>query len=116
MYLRLSIGAVWLLYGAWEPILLYVLRDCISLGWSWVKPAIKGAGSINAGISLLKEFDIVCSSESNNLRTEYLSYYWQELKDGTIINKPIDRMNHLMDALRYAVYSEHSNKNKFFVI
>ena len=82
----------------------------------WVKPAIKGAGSINAGISLLKEFDIICSSESNNLRTEYLSYYWQELKDGTIINKPLDRMNHLMDALRYCVYSEHSNKNKFFVI
>ena len=91
-------------------------NDELRRGGLWVKPAIKGAGSINAGISLLKEFDVIFSTESNNLNTEYLSYYWHELKDGTIINKPLDRMNHLMDALRYAVYAEHSNKNKFFVI
>lgn len=82
----------------------------------WVKPAIKGTGSVNAGISLMKEFDIIGSEESNNLKQEYLSYYWQELKDGTIINKPLDKANHLMDAARYAIYSEHSNKNSFFVI
>tara|TARA_R110001606_G_scaffold87940_2_gene198097 strand:+ start:1340 stop:2524 length:1185 start_codon:yes stop_codon:yes gene_type:complete len=91
-------------------------NDELKRGGLWVKPAIKGAGSINAGISLLKEFDVIFSTESNNLNTEYLSYYWHELKDGTIINKPLDRMNHLMDALRYAVYAEHANKNKFFVI
>ena len=80
------------------------------------KPAIKGQGSINAGISLIKEFDIIVSEESTNLAKEYSSYYWEELKDGTIINKPVDRMNHLMDAIRYGVYSQYSKRNDFFVI
>ncbi len=82
----------------------------------WIKPAIKGQGSINAGISLIKEFDIIASIESKNLHKEYQSYYWTELKDGTIINKPIDRFNHLMDAFRYSVYSQYSKRNDFFVI
>jgi phage terminase large subunit len=41
---------------------------------------------------------------------------WEELKDGTIINKPVDKMNHLMDALRYATYSRYKNRYDFFVI
>ena len=81
-----------------------------------IKPAVKGQGSINAGISLIKEFDIIVSKESANLAKEYSAYYWTELKEGTIINKPIDRNNHLMDALRYAVYSQYSKRNDFFVI
>lgn len=82
----------------------------------WAKPAIKGQGSITAGISLLKEFQIIGSIESKNLQKEQLSYLWEELKDGTIINKPVDRMNHLMDALRYCVYSKYKNRNDFFVV
>jgi phage terminase large subunit len=82
----------------------------------WVKEAIKGAGSVNAGISLVKEFDIYASLESKNLAKEYASYYWTELKDGTIINKPIDRYNHLMDAIRYGIYSQYSKRNDFFLI
>jgi phage terminase large subunit len=81
-----------------------------------IKGAIKGSGSINSGISFLKEFDIYVSLESKNLFKEYQSYYWTELKDGTIINKPIDRFNHLMDSIRYGVYSEYSKRNNFFVV
>src|SRR6056300_1682433 len=82
----------------------------------YVKPAVKGAGSINAGISLLKEFDIVVSKESINIFKEYNNYYWEQLKDGTIINKPVDRYNHQMDCIRYGVYSQYSKRNDFFVI
>lgn len=82
----------------------------------YVKPAIKGTGSINAGISLLKEFDIVVSQESKNIIKEYHNYYWEQLKDGTIINKPVDRFNHAMDAIRYGVYSQYSKRSDFFVI
>jgi phage terminase large subunit len=81
-----------------------------------IKGAIKGSGSINSGISFLKEFDIYVSLESKNLFKEYQSYYWTELKDGTIINKPIDRFNHLMDSIRYGVYSHYSKRNDFFVV
>ena len=82
----------------------------------WAKGAIKGAGSINAGISLLKEFDIIVSEESKNIRKEQQTYFWHQLKDETIINKPIDKNNHLMDAIRYAVYSQYRNRNDFFVV
>tara|TARA_R110000787_G_scaffold197306_1_gene308636 strand:+ start:931 stop:2130 length:1200 start_codon:yes stop_codon:yes gene_type:complete len=82
----------------------------------YAKGAIKGQGSINAGISLIKEFDIYLSNESKNFLKEYHTYYWHELKDGTIINKPMDRMNHLQDALRYVVYSVYSKRTDFFVI
>ena len=82
----------------------------------WCKPAKKGQGTIMAGISLIKEFDIFVTEDSKNLYKEYNNYYWEELKDGTIINKPKDAFNHLHDALRYAVYSEYSNRIDFFVI
>jgi len=80
------------------------------------KGAIKGQGSISAGISLLKEFEIIISLESKNIRKEQQTYFWDELKDGTIINKPLDKNNHLMDALRYCVYSKYKNRNEFFVV
>ena len=81
-----------------------------------MRPAVKGIGSINAVISLLKEYDIIASSESKNLFKEYNTYYWQQLRDDTIINKPVDKNNHLMDALRYGVYSQYRNRTDFFVI
>lgn len=82
----------------------------------WIKPATKGQGSINAGISLLKEFEIFVSDKSKNIQQEYNSYFWTELKDGTIINKPVDKFNHSLDAIRYAVYSQYGKRTEFFVI
>lgn len=80
------------------------------------KPAIKGAGSINAGISLMKEFDFYVSNKATNVKSEQMKYVWEELKDGTIINKACDRDNHNMDCLRYGIYSRFKNRNEFFVI
>ena len=45
-----------------------------------------------------------------------MKYVWEELKDGTIINKAVDRDNHAMDCLRYGLYSRFKNRNEFFVI
>ena len=81
-----------------------------------IKPAVKGQGSVMAGISKLKEFEIYVSNQSTNIKREYNAYYWQTLKDGTIINKPVDRENHAMDAIRYAVYSNYGKAENFFVI
>jgi len=80
------------------------------------KASVKGQGSINAGISLIREYDVFVSNESTNMRKEYESYWWDVLKDGTIINKPIDKNNHLMDALRYVVYTTYGKRQNFFVI
>jgi phage terminase large subunit len=80
------------------------------------KPAIKGAGSINAGLSLMREFDFYISNKATNVKSEQMKYVWEELKDGTIINKACDRDNHAMDCLRYGLYSRFKNRNEFFVI
>ncbi len=80
------------------------------------KGAIKGAGSINAGLSLMKEFDFYISNKATNVKSEQMKYVWEELKDGTIINKAVDRDNHTMDCLRYGIYSRFKNRNEFFVI
>ena len=82
----------------------------------YINGSRKGQGSVNAGISLLKEYDIYISSESKNIEKEYHSYYWTEMKDGTIINKPVDRLNHCMDAMRYATFSSFGRAQNFFVI
>jgi phage terminase large subunit len=79
-------------------------------------PAIKGQGSILPGISLIKEHEVYVSHESKNLEKEFNSYFWEQLKDETIINKPIDKWNHLMDAIRYGVYSKYKNRTDFFVV
>ena len=80
------------------------------------KGAIKGAGSINAGLSLMREFDFYISNKATNVKSEQMKYVWEELKDGTIINKAVDRDNHTMDCLRYGLYSKFKNRNEFFVI
>ena len=80
------------------------------------KGAIKGQGSILAGISLIKEFDVIVSIESKNIMKEQQTYFWEQLKDGTIINKPCSGADHTTDALRYAVYSKFKNRNDFFVL
>jgi len=114
--------AEWLKTNGYDQVLVYAdsaepksIEEIKRLG-CWIKPAIKGQGSIMAGISLVKEFDVYATDTSKNLMKEYHNYYWEELKDGTIINKPLDKMNHLQDALRYAVYSVYSKRTDFFII
>ncbi len=80
------------------------------------KGSIKGQGSIAAGISLIKEYHIFACNVSKNLKNEYQFYIWEELKDGTKTNKPRDKFNHLIDAMRYGIYTRYSNKADFFVV
>ena len=82
----------------------------------WAKGSKKGQGSVNAGISFMKEHEVFVSNESKNIKKEYTSYLWEELKDGTIINKPRHDFSHGMDAIRYAIYTQYSNRTNFFVI
>ena len=103
------------IYDSAEPKSGEELRR-LSKGMNIFKPSVKGQGSVNAGISLMKEFDILISKDSENIRKEYETYWWDALKDGTIINKPLDRNNHNMDCLRYVIYTVWSKRSDFFVI
>ncbi len=73
-----------------------------------VRPSIKGQGSVTYGISLLQDYDIVVSPDSTNLIKELNNYRWLERKSNT----PIDKYNHLIDAVRYAVGFQLQNPNR----
>ena len=86
-----------------EPRLINELsRECN------IVAAIKGQGSITFGISLLQDYDLIIDPESINLVKELNNYSWLEKKSRT----PIDKFNHLIDALRYAVSYQLENPNK----
>ena len=73
-----------------------------------VKPSVKGQGSVTYGISLLQDYDLVISEDSINLVKELNNYSWLEKKSNT----PIDKFNHLIDAIRYAVSFQLKNPNR----
>lgn len=67
-----------------------------------VIPAKNGPNSINDGISWLKEYEIIIDIHCQEFKNEIQSYHWQEDKLGNALPKPVDKDNHLIDALRYA--------------
>lgn len=87
-----------------EPRLISEIR---SKGCN-VKPSVKGQGSVTYGISLLQDYDLVISEDSINLVKELNNYSWLEKKSNT----PIDKFNHLIDAVRYAVSFQLKNPNR----
>src|SRR5690606_1247968 len=63
-----------------------------------IHPAIKGPGSISAGIALLLDWNLIIDPESVNLIKEANNYQWNDKKSGV----PVDAWNHLWDPIRYA--------------
>lgn len=94
-------------FDAAEPRLIDELRR---MGHN-IQPSLKGRDSINAGIDLLKRFKIHITSDSNNAIQEFRNYKWLEDRSGKLTNKPVDKNNHIIDAVRYATYSIMSRPN-----
>jgi len=65
--------------------------------------AIKGKDSVNHGIQWLQQQRIIVDKTCINTRNELLQYKWKEDKDGNAIRQPVDKNNHIIDALRYAL-------------
>ncbi len=73
-----------------------------------VSPARKGQGSINAGIMKLKEYKVFYTASSKNLEIEKQKYMWDIDKEtGKSTNVPVDAYNHLIDSIRYGVYTQY---------
>ena len=68
-----------------------------------VVKAEKGKDSVNAGIQFLQQFKIIIHPSCTNAINEFSNYVWDKDKDGTMLNKPADEFNHLIDALRYSM-------------
>lgn len=71
------------------------------------KGVIKTAGSVNEGIRILQDYEIVTDKESVNLIKELRNYIWSDKKAGI----PIDAFNHLLDPLRYFALTQLSKSS-----
>lgn len=68
-----------------------------------IKGAKKGKGSIEAGIKLIKNYEVIIHKDCLNTKKEFSLYKYKESKDGQVLPKPVDKDNHLIDALRYGL-------------
>ena len=75
--------------------------------------ADKGKDSVLHGIQWLQQQQIVIDTRCVNTRNELQQYKWKEDKDGNAIRQPIDKHNHIIDALRYA-YEQDATEAWFF--
>ncbi len=85
-----------------EPRLISELQEYCNL-----KPTIKRSGSILTGIALVQDFDLVIDADSVELIKELNNYVWHERNE-----RPVDKWNHQLDALRYSAQYFLANANK----
>jgi phage terminase large subunit len=64
--------------------------------------AKKGKDSVTFGIDWLKQQEIIIDAGCINMRNELSQYKWKEDAGGNALKVPVDKNNHLIDALRYA--------------
>lgn len=64
--------------------------------------AKKGKDSVTFGIDWLKQQTIIVDKACINLQNELSQYHWKKDAGGNSLPVPVDKNNHLIDALRYA--------------
>lgn len=73
-------------------------------GFSRMQGALKGAGSIEEGVTFLKQYDIVIHPDCKHVAQEFEHYSYKiDPHTDEITNVLEDKKNHTIDAARYAV-------------
>jgi len=85
-----------------EPRLISELQEYCN-----IKPTVKRSGSILSGIALVQDFDLIIDADSLELIKELNNYVWHERNE-----RPVDKWNHQLDALRYSAQYFLANANK----
>ena len=78
-----------------------------------LKPAVK---DVFAGINKVKSFPLFVKSESLDLLDEIKNYKWKTDHDGNTMDEPVKFRDHLMDAMRYAIYSKYAKAKRGWVV
>lgn len=68
----------------------------------WIIPCVKGKDSIINGLDILNRYTMHFTRRSKGVIEEAKKYKWASDRDGNPTNKPIDKFNHAIDAIRYA--------------
>ena len=75
-----------------------------------IKPVVKGKDSIKFGISVMQNYDIWITKNSQNLINEMYSYQYASDKYGYVTDNPEGGLDHLIDAARYCCMMKLSQK------
>lgn len=69
----------------------------------YIVGAKKGTDSVNNGIQKIQQYNIYITDDSTQTIDEFENYSWRLDKNKEPTDKPEDKYNHAIDALRYAV-------------
>ena len=78
----------------------------------WVQPSPKGADSIISGLDILKRYRLHVTRRSLGILQNLRSYMWDKDRDGNPTNKPEDRNNHGIDAVRYVALAKLAQRRE----
>lgn len=67
------------------------------------EPSRKGKDSVNHGIQLIQNYQIIVHPQCREFKKEIDNYCWAKDKDGRLTDKPDHEFSHGMDAMRYCV-------------
>lgn len=74
-----------------------------------IRPVKKGPGSIKAGVDWLKRHDVYVGGPAGDTARSELKRYRNVERNGRLVDEPLDRDNHVADALRYAAFSHFAS-------
>jgi len=74
--------------------------------------AIKGKDSVNYGIQFLQQHEIIIDKRCQETINEFEQYQWKKLRTGETVDVPVDKNNHHIDDIRYAMESEMADAKK----
>jgi phage terminase large subunit len=89
------------------------IEEITRMGFN-VTPSAKGPDSVRAGIDYIKSLDVHIVPGSENIIKEASGYKWREDKDGNLLSEPVKYRDHLMDAIRYGIYTHMKITGAFF--
>jgi phage terminase large subunit len=78
-----------------------------------LKSAVK---DVFAGINKVKSFPLIVKSDSLDLLDEIKNYKWKTDTDGNTLDEPVKYRDHLMDAMRYAIYTKFAKPKRGWVV
>ena len=84
-----------------------LIAEIRSKGIQSIVVSYKGRGSVMQGIQFLQGFKIHIHPSCENTVEEFNTYTFAQDKEGNWLNEPIDKNNHIIDALRYSMERYH---------
>lgn len=80
-----------------------VIAELQNKGIRRIEGARKGKDSIMQGIAFIQGLKIYIHPSCVNTLEEFNTYIYDKDKEGNWLNKPLDKNNHIIDALRYSL-------------